>query len=258
MKKDGLKAASALALTGGEERTQSGRAYQAIRNKILHTELAPGEIINEKTLMAELEFGRTPIREALLRLSAERLVLFQASQVIQVAPVDFQALSDLYEDRLHSERLAARLCAKRMDKALAQQIKTSFDEVPRLIEEGRASAIIGLDFKFHSLLYTGSENSFLIHHLRNLYGHSYRILYMTKISDDDTEQHLAVVRSHEPLIEALLNKDLDSVDEEISRHIIESYNRASKALSWVDLEGQVSIQPRTLDRGSTPGRAGGK
>lgn len=40
MKKDGAKAAGALVLTGGEERTRSRRACQAVRNKILHTELA--------------------------------------------------------------------------------------------------------------------------------------------------------------------------------------------------------------------------
>lgn len=250
MKKDGAKAAGALALTGGEERTQSGRAYQAVRNKILHTELVPGQVINEKTLMVELGFGRTPIREALLRLSAERLVLFQASQVIQVAPVDFQTVSDLYEDRLHSERLAARLCAQRMNDELAQRIETCFEEVPRLVEEGKASEIIGLDFKFHSLIYTGSGNAFLIHHLRNLFGHSYRILYMTRISDDDIEEHLGVVRSHEPLVAALLNQDLERVDEEISEHIVSSYNRASGALTRVDLEDEASIKLRTLDAGT--------
>ncbi|HSH43920.1 MAG TPA: GntR family transcriptional regulator [Arenicellales bacterium] len=250
MKKDGASAAGALALTEGEERTQSGRAYQAIRHKILHTELEPGQVINEKMLMAELGFGRTPIREALLRLSAERLVLFQASQVIQVAPVDFQTLSDLYEDRLHSERLAARLCAQRMDDDLARRIETCFDEVPRLVEEGKASEIIGLDFKFHSLIYNGSGNSFLIHHLRNLFGHSYRILYMTRISDDDIEEHLGVVRSHEPLVAALMNKDMERVDEEISEHIVNSYNRASEALTRVDLEDEASMRLRTLDTGS--------
>jgi DNA-binding GntR family transcriptional regulator len=231
----------------GEERTQSGRAYKAIRRKILHTELAPGAVINEKTLMAELGFGRTPIREALLRLSAEHLVLFQASQVIQVAPVNFKILCDLFEDRLHSERLAARLCAQRMDSAMAREIETCFEPVPRLLAEGRASEIISLDFKFHSLVYTGSGNAFLIHHLHNLFGHSYRVWYMTKLDDEDADAHRGVVSSHEPLIEALLDRDLERVDREISEHIVESYRRASEALTHADLEDQANLAVRTLD-----------
>ena len=46
-------------------------AYQAIRQRILRCNLQPGALINERALMQELSIGRTPIREALLRLSAE-------------------------------------------------------------------------------------------------------------------------------------------------------------------------------------------
>lgn len=236
-----------LADASGEQRTQSGRAYLAIRNKILHVELEPGEVINEKMLMAELGFGRTPIREALLRLSAEHLVLFQASQLIQVAPVSFKLLGDLYEDRLHSERLAARLCAQRMDDELAQQIKSCFKEAPKLLKQGRASEIINLDFKFHSLVYTGSGNSFLVHHLHNLFGHSYRIWYMTRLNDSDSKEHRKVVRSHDALIEALLDRDLNRVDREISEHIMGSYKRASDALTSSDLESQANFDVKTLN-----------
>ena len=52
----------------------SQAAYDMIRKKIVSLELAPGEVIDESGLREELNLGRTPIREALQRLSLEQLV----------------------------------------------------------------------------------------------------------------------------------------------------------------------------------------
>ena len=74
--------------------TASSRAYQAIRELILRGGLAPGAPVNERALMEEIAIGRTPIREALLRLSAEGLVIF-SGQSIQVAPVTIEGIRAL-------------------------------------------------------------------------------------------------------------------------------------------------------------------
>lgn len=52
----------------------SEKAHHLIKEKIITLELPPFSVINEQTLMEEFELGRTPIREALLRLAAEGLV----------------------------------------------------------------------------------------------------------------------------------------------------------------------------------------
>ncbi|MCK5750585.1 MAG: GntR family transcriptional regulator, partial [Oricola sp.] len=61
---------------------------------ILRCELQPGATISDKTLGNKLDFGRTPIREALLRLSSERLVLFLRNQSIIVAPIELGEIND--------------------------------------------------------------------------------------------------------------------------------------------------------------------
>ena len=51
-----------------ESRTISDQAYDLILAKILYLELTPGSLLMEKALPEALGIGRTPIREALLRL----------------------------------------------------------------------------------------------------------------------------------------------------------------------------------------------
>src|ERR1700688_352174 len=62
--------------TNAGHASASSRAYDAIRQRILRCKLEPGALINERALMEQISIGRTPIREALLRLSAEQLVIF--------------------------------------------------------------------------------------------------------------------------------------------------------------------------------------
>jgi DNA-binding GntR family transcriptional regulator len=159
--------------------TQGASAYREIRRAILECRLAPGATIDEKSLMAEFGFGRTPVREALLRLSTVRLVHFLAGQAIQVAPVGLQDIRDLYEDRLHSERLAAFLAVKRLTPERMTALQHNFDAVPALLKAGKIGDAIALDFRFHSLIYQGSNNSILSDHLHNLFTHSYRLWRLT-------------------------------------------------------------------------------
>ena len=159
----------------GEARTLSEQAYRIIRAAILECRIPPSAIIDERALMKEHGLGRTPVREALLRLSGERLVIFQAGQVIQVAPIGPTDIRDLYELRLHSERLAVRLMMERRTPQLVEKLSHCFDAAPALLERGQIEETIALDFRFHALLYEGSGNVFVANMLRNLFGHSYRL-----------------------------------------------------------------------------------
>ena len=58
-----------------EEMSFADRAYLVIRDKLIMLDIRPNEAIVENDLAAELELGRTPVREALKRLEADRLVV---------------------------------------------------------------------------------------------------------------------------------------------------------------------------------------
>ncbi|MBW2707664.1 MAG: GntR family transcriptional regulator, partial [Deltaproteobacteria bacterium] len=49
-------------------------AYEELRVRIVTNGVAPGEILNEKDLMAQLAIGRSPLREILFRLQEENLI----------------------------------------------------------------------------------------------------------------------------------------------------------------------------------------
>lgn len=205
----------------GVRETQATQAYNAIRVMILRCELKPGAVINDKALGETLGYGRTPIREALLRLAGEQLVRFQGSHGIVVTPVDLDQINHLYTLRLHLERLAWRLWLELADDDQIAGFGNVFDVVPELQEAGDVEALLHLDFVFHAQIYNECGNPFLTQALYNLSGLTYRVWYIS--NRRDVEAQAATALSHAPLIEAVKARDAARLDHEIEAHIRNAY-----------------------------------
>ncbi len=108
--------------------TDAQRAYSEIKERIVTTAMRPGAVIEEAALMADLGLGRTPIREALKLLEAEKLVVVSPRRGMFVADVSLTDLRELEEVRLELESLAARLAVQRMTP-------WEVDEMRRLVAE---------------------------------------------------------------------------------------------------------------------------
>ncbi len=226
----------------GERETQATQAYHAVRAMILRCELPPGSGINDRLLIEKLGFGRTPLREALLWLAGERLVLFQRNQVIEVAPVGLSEINDLYTLRLHLERLAWRLWLDRASNQQVARLSRAFDTVPALVREGDVQGLLHLDFEFHSQVYQECANPFLTQSLYNLSGLTYRLWFMT--NTNDVKAQAATARSHGPIIEAVRRRDAATLDAEIARHISEAYDAIMEKflVNTVSRIGEIPIQ----------------
>lgn len=80
--------------------TKTDQAYQRLRRDILSAHLRPGAPLKLKTLLEEYDVGWTPLREALTRLEAEKLVTMANNRGFAVAPVSQAELADLTHARM--------------------------------------------------------------------------------------------------------------------------------------------------------------
>jgi len=86
-------------MQNGEHTTKTEAAYQTLRRDILATRLSPGAPLKLGTLRTAYGLGWTPLREALSRLEAERLVTAVSNRGFAVAPVSRAELEDLTRAR---------------------------------------------------------------------------------------------------------------------------------------------------------------
>ena len=135
----------------------SQKAYEMIRRRIVNLQLPPGQILNENHLQIELGLGRTPIREALLRLSLERLVTIVPRRGIYVNDIGIGDLQQIFEVRIGLEALAARLAAQRGTEAHWTKMDLA---LKRLDQHPRADTkeLLSIDETCHLVIYDAASN----------------------------------------------------------------------------------------------------
>jgi DNA-binding GntR family transcriptional regulator len=173
----------------------SDKAYQLIRQRIITLELPPLSAIDEQALMEDLQLGRTPIREALQRLSSEGLVFFAPRRGMFVADISITDLQKIFELRLILEGFCARLAAQRATPEQLASMESIIDELER-VPDGDSRGLMVIDERFHELLYEAGDNKFLADILNRLHALSFRLWYLVLERLGDVrpamEQHIAI------------------------------------------------------------------
>lgn len=179
----------------------SEAAYKQIKQKIVSLELHPGAVIDESHLQAELNLGRTPIREALKRLSLEKLVNIVPRRGMFVTEIGVMDLHHLFEARVPLECLAARLAAQRGTTLHWVQMAGVLAQLP---PEGTAldnETLVAIDRACHEIMYQATGNKFLQDTLVTMYTLSLRLWYYALAQVKDMRsavlEHAAILRALE-------------------------------------------------------------
>lgn len=194
----------------------SEKAYRRIRRMIVSLELRPGSILRESELRGALGFGRTPIREALLRLSLEGLVTIVPRQGIFVSEIAITDLLHLFEVRLSMERLAARLAARRGHKSHWDDMRAVLEGISSETRDASNEELIEVDERCHQIIYRASGNAFLVRTATTLYSASLRLWYYFLAEIGDMKE--AVVE-HRRILQALERGDEQAAAELVEGHI---------------------------------------
>jgi DNA-binding GntR family transcriptional regulator len=171
------------------------RAYLAIRGLIVSLELPPGAVIDERELMQRLGLGRTPVREALRRLSQEQLVEVFPRRGMFVTNVDVRDLARISEVRLALEPEAARLAADRATDEERDELAALGDRIKR------GADLMGLDEQIHRAIYAAAHNDLLEKTLGEYYVLALRIWAIALDRAEDLEE---AVEAHRDLIQAIV------------------------------------------------------
>lgn len=155
------------------------QAYRAVRRKILLNELRAGQAIDETSLAALIQIGRTPIREAVHRLSREGLLRVIPRKGIVVTELSIETLGQIFEVRSSCEVQAARLAALRATSTNIDAMEQALEGMERMVADKRFRELFEADERFHSALAEAADNPLLRDMLKTLYGLGIRFWYIT-------------------------------------------------------------------------------
>jgi DNA-binding GntR family transcriptional regulator len=192
-------------------------------------ELAPGAKLNEPELARRFGVSRGPLREAISRLEARRLVRVVPNAGARVIVLDTAELIALFETREALEGLAARLAAERMtESAIAELDLLLMAHASQIAADGgRAYYQDEGDVDFHHCIVMGADNSWL---RALLLDDLYQLLRMYRfrlsIAEGRAEQAL---NEHRQILAAIGNRDPDLAEMLMRRHVASGRRRFEAA-----------------------------
>ena len=143
--------------------TLKEKVYKNIKGNVLGGKLQPRQRIYENELAEEYHTSRGPVREALARLSEEKLVFAIPRKGAFVAPISRKEIEDIFEIRKHLELLAVEKSIGKFPLEEFEKIKNELIKFENLeVNNENKLKYLSIDRKFHYLLFKNCDNDRLI------------------------------------------------------------------------------------------------
>lgn len=212
------------------DKTLSGQTTKALREAIVTGRIAPGEKLNEPKLAEQFKVSRGPLREAIRRLVAMRLVHHVPHVGATVVTLELDDIIELYEVREALEGKAAALAAVNMNN---KQINDLHDllQVHREHYESNSGEYMQAegDFDFHYQIIKGSGNALLTRQLCDELYHLIR-MFRYQTSRFKARSNRALIE-HEQLVYAIEQRDPQMAEMLMRRHIARAKDSIKQSLS---------------------------
>jgi len=190
------------------------KAYIAIRSMIKSGELKPNMPLREVALAESLNISRTPIRQALHRLESEELAIFIPRSGLVVAALDRQRVMELYSFLEALESMAARYMAQyATEEEIAILLDLSRREEDVLDD---AQALSSLNAKFHTTLYRGARNRYL---LKTVLSIRDQIFLLGKTTLGNPGRSSQAMKEHRAIVQSIQARSPDAAEAAMRTHI---------------------------------------
>ena len=143
-------------------------AYDAIRQSILSGQWQIGELYNEKAIAADLGISRTPVREALLELASQDLIIFMPRRGLMLNRFNLRDVDEIFELRKAIELASVEKIANTSPLPDLLAIEESLLEQRKAVNQKDYMAFIEADRKFHTSFTTLTNNSRMISIVENI------------------------------------------------------------------------------------------
>jgi DNA-binding GntR family transcriptional regulator len=203
-------------------------AYSNIQDLIATRKLKPGEYINERALSNDIGIGRTPTRQALERLTLDKLIQFIPGRGSIVRPIGPQELLQIAEARIVNEELSARLAARHATEIDIAELDGILDRAQHWTPRRNIERLLLLDRAFHAVLSRIAGNAFILEILPGLHerflGYWFTALNLPGRLQEIAEEHTSIVRAIKQHDEAGAAKAMSHHIRLLHRAMLEAFS----------------------------------
>lgn len=201
--------------------------YRVLKDNIMCLELKPGELLSESDLAKKLNVSRTPIREVLIKLKAEKLIEVKPQAGTYVSLIDWNLIEETIFIRYNLEKEALKeACENFSDDILMEMEKCLFAQKLIAQKGDNLLEFHNLDKEYHRLLFVGINKSNVWESICNISTHYNRMRLLAEMKLNKE----FLVDQHITYLDIIKNKDSNIIDEVVSHHIKEPVGQWKKLI----------------------------
>ena len=247
-----VKATKSLISAGARRPRRNGSASpgEAIRADILHCELRPGARLIFRELQQRYQVGLSPLREALMQLVSERLVILEVNKGFRVAPMRREELLDLINTQIELETIAIRKAMELGDLRWEGNIMGSLHEVSSVpVSESNGALSMAWEARnqaFHEALYAACGSPMLIAFLQKIWDHFSRYIRLwARFPERDRD----IAREHAEIARAVVGRDGNRAAALLQEHRMATAR--SVLVHWPEAGAPSPVTAPSAARGRT-------
>jgi DNA-binding GntR family transcriptional regulator len=245
---------------------EGAKIYESIKEAILCLQLHPGSVIDEAEIAQQLHVSRTPVREAIIHLIADDLVI-RDGRSARVASLDFGEIPKLYDALDISSRMIHRLAAENRTQAELKRIEVAMEQFDEGIAHSDGLRRSQLNVAFHLCIAKAAHNAYFEGFYRKVllatnrlaracFSHTGGSEFGPAYPDDDIATHMAeTARQHRSMYQAIADRDVETSDRLALMHHRLSKARLRSALFRSSLAVEHAWLTNTGGAGGKPARA---
>lgn len=215
-------------MSSPRQATTAERIRHTLETEIGSGVWLPGQALDEQALSERFQVSRTPVREALLQLSALGYVEVVPRAGIFVRTLSQEEMDSMFEALACLEGLCAGLAAERLSSAQGKRLARLHQQATQAANRQIATAYEAANQHFHNLLYASAGNPYLaqqVAHIRRR-TYSYRLVQFGQ-----TNRAQQSLEEHQRILEHVLRGDAESASVAAIEHIAQGRQDFSRFVS---------------------------
>lgn len=218
--------------TSADGRLLREKVYDQLRVEMISCALPPGTEIREAELALRFGVSKSPVRDALMRLEREGLVITLPRQGYRVAPVSLADVQDMF----HLRDALEQACMERIVRRASDEQLATLDTFKHYDPADWPGGFVAYNREFHRTLARIAGNARMRDQLIDLIDQMERAvqLSVSSLKKGDPQQ---LVDEHVELINALQGRQASRAQRLASRHVGDAGKRVVQAMSRVVIAG---------------------
>lgn len=220
----------ALKSIKAERRRLADEVYQQILSAILNNEVGRNDRLVQEKLAAELQISRTPVREALLRLEQDGILVTSPRGGFVLHDMSKDEVEELYQARAAIEGQAVRILAKRNDPRVNAELRATIEKEENITSK-TVAAYFEANRNIHRRMVELCHNRYLLEMFDNIWNRAISFHLFATIEKVDLNKSLG---DHMQLVDAIETGDPRLAEDAIIEHIAEGFELQIEALNQKD------------------------